>query len=157
MTITADDKKHLRRCIDLASEAVERGDAPFGSLLVGADGTVLAERTNEVVTTADVTAHPELTLASWASRNLSEDERAAATMYTSGEHCAMCSAAHIWAGIGRLVFVLSGEHIRDLAGPDATTIDLGAREVVGRSNVDVQVDGPCEELADDAGELFDRR
>ncbi|QDG54906.1 nucleoside deaminase [Persicimonas caeni] len=148
------DKAHLRRCIELAAEAVERGDDPFGSLLVGADGEVLAERSNEVCTTGDVTAHPELALASWASRHLSAEVRAQATMYTSGEHCAMCAAAHVWAGIGRLVFVLSGEMIRQFGSAEAVSIDLSAREVVARSNVDVQVDGPCEELVEAAGGLF---
>ncbi len=75
---------------------------------------MLAERRNEIVTTGDCTAHPELALAGWASRNLEPDDRATATMYTSGEHCPMCAAAHVWAGIGRLVFVLSAPMIWDL-------------------------------------------
>lgn len=154
MPITPTDQDHLRRCIDLAAEAVERGDDPFGSLLVGGDGAVLAERSNEVVTSGDVTAHPEIALASWASRHLSAEERAQATMYTSGEHCAMCAAAHVWAGIGRLVFVLSGEMIRQFGRPGAPSIDVGAREIVERSNVAVQVDGPCEALVEQAGALF---
>lgn len=152
--MTDEDRDHLRRCIELAAQAAERGDGPFGSLLVGADGAVLAERTNEVATRGDVTAHPELALASWASRNLGPSERAGATIYTSGEHCPMCAAAHIWAGIGRLVFVLSGEMIHELSSSDSVSIDLGVREIVSRSNLDVQVDGPCEELVDEASELF---
>jgi hypothetical protein len=38
---------------------------------------------------------------------MTADERAAATVFTSGEHCAMCSAAHAWAGLGRIVYVSS--------------------------------------------------
>nr|WP_291819170.1 hypothetical protein [Candidatus Microthrix sp.] len=53
-----DDLLHLRRCLELAAEAVERGDQPFGSVLVSGDGTVLAERRNRIVTTGDLTAHP---------------------------------------------------------------------------------------------------
>jgi hypothetical protein len=78
------DLTHLRRCVDLAAEAVEHGDQPFGSVLVSGDGTVLAERRNRIVTTGDLTAHPELALAGWASQHLDPSERAAATMYTSG-------------------------------------------------------------------------
>ena len=40
------DLHHLRRCVELATEALEAGDEPFGSLLVAADGTVLAEDHN---------------------------------------------------------------------------------------------------------------
>ena len=32
-----DDLRYLRRCVELAAEALEAGDEPFGSLLVGAD------------------------------------------------------------------------------------------------------------------------
>ena len=33
-----DDLAHLRRCVELAAEAVDAGDEPFGSLLVDAAG-----------------------------------------------------------------------------------------------------------------------
>lgn len=155
--MTPVDIEHLRRCIALAAVAAARGDQPFGSVLVSADGRVLAERENAVHTAGDHTAHPELALASWASRHLTPDERAGATMYTSGEHCPMCAAAQVWAGIGRLVFVLPTEMIRTLAGPGASWIQMGAREVIERSNVRVQVEGPCDELIAEAAALFRRR
>ena len=41
--VTEADLPYLRRCVELATEAVEAGDFPFGSVLVAADGTVLAE------------------------------------------------------------------------------------------------------------------
>jgi tRNA(Arg) A34 adenosine deaminase TadA len=56
--------------IRLASEARRAGDQPYGALLVAADGTVLAEDRNTVVTERDITAHPELKLARWAAREL---------------------------------------------------------------------------------------
>ncbi|MEL6383777.1 MAG: nucleoside deaminase, partial [Cyanobacteria bacterium J06626_18] len=40
--------KHLRRCIELATEALALGDEPFGSVLVAADGEVLFEDHNHV-------------------------------------------------------------------------------------------------------------
>ena len=107
------DIAHLRRCLDLAREARATGNEPFGSLLVGADGTVLQELTN-TVGNGDVTGHPELALAAWASRHLTPIERAGATLYTSCESCAMCAGGQYWAGIGRLVFALSGAQLADL-------------------------------------------
>lgn len=153
----ATDIEYLRRCIELAEEAGARGDRPFGSVLVAADGEILAERQNEMNTTGDVTAHPELALASWASRNLSPEERAAATMYTSGEHCAMCAAAHVSAGIGRLVFALSADTIAGLSDSSRVSIGIRSREVVERSSADVLVEGPCEELQDEGAALFRNR
>ena len=89
--LTPDDLDHLRRCVALAREALEAGDEPFGSLLVGPDGTVLREERNET-SGGDQTRHPELELARWAAANVAEDVRPQCTVYTSGEHCPMCSA-----------------------------------------------------------------
>lgn len=105
--VTDTDLVHLRRCLALAAEAVGKGDEPFGSVLVSADGTVLAEEHNRERSTGDPTWHPEIALARWAALNLTPAERAAATVYTSGEHCPMCSAAHGWAGLGRIVYASS--------------------------------------------------
>ena len=36
--VAPEDLPHLRRCVELAAEAVDAGDHPFGSVLVAADG-----------------------------------------------------------------------------------------------------------------------
>ena len=105
------DLPHLRRCVELAAEAVDAGDYPFGSVLVAGDGRVLAEDRNREHSAGDATRHPEIELARWAAANLTADERAAATVFTSGEHCPMCSAAHAWVGLGRIVYVSSSEQL----------------------------------------------
>ncbi len=105
------DLPHLRRCVELASEAVDAGDFPFGSVLVAREGRVLAEDRNRENSLGDATRHPEFELARWAARNMTAAERAAATVYTSGEHCPMCSAAHAWVGLGRIVYVSSSEQL----------------------------------------------
>ena len=109
--VTEADLPHLRRCVELAAEAVAAGDHPFGSVLVAADGTVLAEDRNREVTAGDATRHPEFALAQWAAANMAAQERAAATVYTSGEHCPMCAAAHGWVGLGRIVYATSTEQL----------------------------------------------
>jgi len=82
--MTPADLPYLRRCVELAAEAVDAGDFPFGSVLVGAGGQVLAEDRNREVSTGDATRHPEFELARWAAAQLTAGERAAATVYTSG-------------------------------------------------------------------------
>jgi tRNA(Arg) A34 adenosine deaminase TadA len=108
-TVSDTDLPHLRRCVELATEALEAGDWPFGSVLVGADGAVLAEDRNREVSLGDPTRHPEFELARWAATHLTPEARAAATVFTSGEHCPMCAAAHGWVGLGRIVYVSSAE------------------------------------------------
>ncbi|MFI8520236.1 nucleoside deaminase [Streptomyces sp. NPDC085481] len=109
--ITPADEKLLRRAIDLAANAVVLGDAPYGSLLAGPDGTVLAEAHNTVRRDDDITAHPELKLARWAARELDPDTAARTTLYTSCEPCGMCAGAIVRSGLGRVVHALSTEQL----------------------------------------------
>jgi tRNA(Arg) A34 adenosine deaminase TadA len=102
--------RHLRRCVELAEEALDHGDEPFGSLLVGPDGRVLAEDRNRIAG-GDPTRHPEFELARWAAANLSPADRARAIVFTSGEHCPMCAAAHGWVGLGPIVYASSTEQL----------------------------------------------
>ncbi|PZO08936.1 MAG: tRNA-specific adenosine deaminase [Leptolyngbya foveolarum] len=147
--------QHLRRCIELASEALEAGDEPFGSVLVGADGTVLAEERNQVGA-GDRTQHPEFALARWAATNMTPELRAAATVFTSGEHCPMCAAAHGWVGLGRIVYASSSAQLADwLAefGASAPPIQiLPIQDIVP----DLPIEGPVAELAEQVKDLHRR-
>lgn len=100
---------HLRTAVDLAHEAFEAGDDPFGSVLVGPDGSELWRGRN-LAGSGDETQHPELAAAQWSAR-LSPAVRAGCTVYTSGEHCPMCSAAHGWMGLGPIVYAVSSAQL----------------------------------------------
>lgn len=108
--ITDQDQPYLRRCIELAADALEAGDEPFGSVLVDDEGRILREDRNRV-NTVDATYHPEIAVAKWAAQHMTADARAKAMVYTSGEHCAMCAAAHAWAGLGRIVYISSAKQL----------------------------------------------
>jgi tRNA(Arg) A34 adenosine deaminase TadA len=154
--ITDADLAHLRRCVELAEEAVAAADFPFGSVLVAEDGTVLAEDRNREVTEGDPTSHPEIALARWAAQNMTLPQRAAATVYTSGEHCPMCSAAHGWAGLGRIVYATSSEQMTGWlaewgVGP-SPVLPLAITEVVPG----LTVAGPAPQLAAQVRELHRR-
>lgn len=144
MTLSEQDLKHLRRCVALAEESLNEGDQPFGSVLVSAQGAVLAEDHNQIHINAIF--HPELALAQWAGEHLSETERAQTTMYTSGEHCPMCAAAHAWAGLGRVVYICSGKQFaqwcKEWGLPPSPVRALAINEVAP----DVTVVGPVPEL-----------
>ncbi|SEK94540.1 nucleoside deaminase [Nonomuraea pusilla] len=149
------DLAHLRRCVELAEQALAFGDEPFGSLLVSGDGAVLFEDHNHVAG-GDRTQHPELAIARWSAAHLTPEQRAAATVYTSGEHCPMCAAAHAWAGLGRIVYAASSEQLASWLGelgvapPPVRTLPI--REVAPG----VPVDGPVPELAGRVRDLHRR-
>lgn len=150
--LTASDHAHLRRCVELAEQALADGDEPFGSVLVAADGTRLSEDRNRIVSTGDRTRHPEFELARWAAAHLSADERAAATVYTSGEHCAMCSAAHAWVGLGRIVYVHSAAQLAgwlaELGVPPAPVRPLAIADVAPGTVASGPVPGLAEQVRD---------
>jgi tRNA(Arg) A34 adenosine deaminase TadA len=150
--ISAADLPHLRRCVELAAEAVAAGDFPFGSVLVAPDGSVLAEERNHEVGMGDATRHPEFALARWAATNLTAREREGATVYTSGEHCPMCAAAHAWVGLGRIVYVPSSEQVvgwlAELGVGPAPVRPLAIKEVAPGLVVAGPVDGLSEDVRD---------
>ena len=147
------DQKYLKRCLELAKESVEAGDEAFGSVLVNEAGEIIAEARNRV-NEKTVLAHPEIDLAYWAAENLSKDERQKTTMYTTGEHCPMCSAAHGWVGIGTLVYLSSakqlGEWQKEYDLAPAPINFLPVEDII--KNVEIR--GPAEgELLEDIKKL----
>jgi tRNA(Arg) A34 adenosine deaminase TadA len=154
--IAPGDLPHLRRCVELAAEAVDAGDHPFGSVLVAADGRVLAEDRNRENSAGDATRHPEIDLARWAAANMTAAQRATATVFTSGEHCPMCSAAHAWVGLGRIVYVSSSEQLTgwlaELGVPPPPVRPLPVGEVAPG----VAVQGPVPGLDEQVRELHRR-
>ncbi len=133
------DERHLRRAIELAGEAREAGDMPFGSLLVGPAGQVLAEDRNTVLTGRDISAHPEFKLALWAARELGAETAAKTTMYTSCQPCSMCSGAIARSGLGRVVYALSSEQLGSLGAhsPDAREVAFDGPALFDEARVPV--------------------
>jgi tRNA(Arg) A34 adenosine deaminase TadA len=156
MAITDADRQLLTRAVDLAEEALIAGDEPFGSVLVSPTGEVLFEDHNHV-SGGDRTQHPELAIARWAAAHLPEDVRLECTVYTSGEHCPMCAAAHGWVGLGRIVYASSSGQLAswstELGFPPSPVRPLAVTEVVPG----VVVDGPDAELAERVRDLHARR
>jgi len=112
---TFDHERHMRRAFDLAREAADRGDEPFGSVLVR-DDEVVASASNRVVTESDLRRHPELDLAREAHREYSPDERARTVMYTSTEPCPMCAGGLRGVGLARVVYGVGADEIVEFTG-----------------------------------------
>lgn len=153
--LTDTDRRHLRRCVALATEALAAGDEPFGSLLVGEGGDVLFEDFNHVAG-GDATRHPEFAIARWAAEHLPPDARRASTVYTSGEHCPMCSAAHAWVGLGRIVYATSTEQLTAWRRSWGAAPGPVAPLPIGVVAPGTPVAGPDPELADELRSLYRR-
>jgi tRNA(adenine34) deaminase len=141
-----EDERFMREAIDEARQA----DYPFGAVIVR-DGQLLVRGRNLTKTNDDPTAHGEMVA---IRRCLADHGRAAlkgATIYTSGEPCAMCSGAIVWCGFGRLVFAASVSQI----GARMNQIMIASADVAANATfLPIKITGGV--LADEAVWLFDK-
>jgi len=144
------DAEYLRRAIALAHMARQHGNHPFGALLVGENGELLAEAENTVNSARDCTGHAEINLVRLASERFDRQTLLGSTLYTSTEPCAMCAGAIHWSGVGRVVFALGEDHLYEMTGADESneTMRLPCREVFARCRREIEVIGPA--LEDEA-------
>lgn len=134
----------MARALELAVEARERGDHPFGALLV-VDGDIVAEAHNRVVTDRDITAHAELMLVRQLEGASGLEQFRDGTVYASCEPCPMCVGAMFWAGARRVVFALSHSRLNELARPpggEPIGFSVSAAEIGGAAVPPMSFDGP---------------
>ena len=155
MSTSEVDLAHLRRCVELAREALEAGDEPFGSLVVDAHGTIRFEDRNRVMD-GDETRHPEFEIARWSATNLTPEERRTSTVYTSGEHCPMCAAAHAWVGLGAIVYAVSTAQLVQWRAAWGLAPSPVAPLPIGTVAPLVPTTGPVLELVDEIKALHQR-
>ncbi|UUC93337.1 MULTISPECIES: nucleoside deaminase [Comamonas] len=139
------DGRYLREAIALADTARERGNRPFGALIVAADGRVLAEASNANGESGDCTAHAELSAIRLASPLHSRDELVGATLYSSAEPCVMCAGAIFWSAIGRVVYGIDAERLRVFRGErlDQKDAELSCRDVFQAASHAIECIGPA--------------
>lgn len=85
---------------------------------------------------------------------MSLEERGSATVYTSGEHCPMCAAAHGWVGLGRIVYASSSKQLAQWLNEMGITStsrvrNLSIHEVIQ----DTIIVGPVPALAEQVHQL----
>jgi tRNA(Arg) A34 adenosine deaminase TadA len=145
-TVSADDIRFMK----IALNEARRGDYPFGAVIVK-DGRILSRGRNLGKTKDDPTAHGEMVA---IRRCLSAHGSAAlkgATLYTSGEPCAMCMGAIIWCGIGRMVYAASVAQI----GAKMNQIMISSADIAAKATWDpISITGGV--LADEAVPILAR-
>jgi len=98
------DRLAMATALAQARRAAAQGDVPVGCVIVGADGTLLAEACNEREHAADPTAHAEIVALRRAARRQGHWRMVDATLYVTLEPCAMCAGALVNARVARVVW-----------------------------------------------------
>lgn len=141
---SAEDRAFMARAYELARYATSHGGGPFGAVLV-VDGKIVAEYSNCVHATGDITKHAETGLISAFSPKISRATFGKSTLYTSTEPCTMCCGAICFCGIGRMVYGTSEAPFEAVMGLAPPADLLASREILRRIAPNVKVLGPLME------------
>lgn len=143
--IGATDGTYLRQAIAWSCTARARGNRPFGAVVISGEGDLLAEAYCNTTETGDCTGHAETNAVRQLSPRFAREMLARATLYSSAEPCVMCAGAIYWAGIGRVVFGIDAERLREFRGerPDQRDAELSCRDVFAASPHAIECIGPA--------------
>jgi tRNA(Arg) A34 adenosine deaminase TadA len=124
MSHSETDKHWMRRALVICRAGLERGQSPFGAVIVRA-GTALAETHNQVWAQTDPSAHAEVMGIRAACAAVGTVHLEGATIYSTTEPCPMCFSCIHWARLGRIVYAARVEDaaaagFNELPVPNAT-------------------------------------
>lgn len=109
------DEKFMNRTIELSEIAKDKGEDPFGAVLVK-DSEIVFETHDGCIEFCDPTMHAERRLISeYCSKN-NIISLEGYTLYSSAEPCSMCSGAIHWAKISRVVYGIPQEMLNSKSG-----------------------------------------
>jgi tRNA(Arg) A34 adenosine deaminase TadA len=148
------DGEYLRQAIAQSRAALERGNRPYGAVLVGADGQVLAEGQNTEQSDRDITGHAETNALREAYQRLGPAALAGSTMYASGEPCPICAATMFYGGVSRVVYAVRRAKARELSpqAQGSPTLGVTCRDILATSSRPIEVVGPV--LEDEGAVVF---
>ena len=142
------DTDYMRLAIDICRRGIERGQSPFGAVIVR-NGDVIAAAHNHVWLNTDITAHAEVCAIRDACRRLCTIKLTGCDIYSTTEPCPMCFSAIHWAGMRRIVF---GCAISDAASAGFSELSISNQQMKSQGGSPLQIAAPL--LRDECAELF---
>ena len=97
------DTYFMKRALDEAEAAFDKGEVPVGAVIV-IDNTIIARAHNITERLKDVTAHAEMQAITAAASYLGGKYLNKCTLYVTLEPCQMCAGALYWSQIDRIVY-----------------------------------------------------
>ena len=131
MLIEYNDEYFMKKALEEAEIAYERGEVPVGAVVV-IDNIIIARAHNLTETLNDVTAHAEMQAITAASNYLGGKYLNQCTLYVTLEPCVMCAGALYWSQLKKLVYAAKdhkrGFEINQIGLHPKTKIDSGVME-----------------------------
>ncbi|WP_417872164.1 nucleoside deaminase [Xanthomarina gelatinilytica] len=98
-----DDTYFMKKALQEAEMAFEKGEIPVGAVIV-IDNRIIARAHNLTELLNDVTAHAEMQAITAASNFLGGKYLQNCTLYVTLEPCQMCAGALYWSQISKIVY-----------------------------------------------------
>jgi tRNA(adenine34) deaminase len=98
-----DDTYFMKRALQEAETAFEKGEIPVGAIIV-VENRIIARAHNLTEMLTDVTAHAEMQAITAASNFLGGKYLHNCTLYVTLEPCQMCAGALYWSQISNIVY-----------------------------------------------------
>jgi tRNA(adenine34) deaminase len=149
------DATYLRDAIRMSVVAKQKGNRPFGAVVISKQGELLAEAYCNTTETGDCTGHAETTAVRMLSPKVPRSVLAEASLYSSGEPCVMCAGAIFWSGIQRVIYGIDAERLRVFRGDLLEQKDaaLSCRDVFSASSHPIECVGPA--LIEEASQVHE--
>ncbi|WP_282055587.1 nucleoside deaminase [Maribacter luteus] len=103
MDLPFDDNFYMKKALQEAEIAFEKGEVPIGAIIV-VDDRIIARAHNLTEQLTDVTAHAEMQAITAAANFLGGKYLQNCTMYVTLEPCQMCAGALYWSQISKIVY-----------------------------------------------------
>ncbi|WP_270776747.1 nucleoside deaminase [Segatella buccae] len=97
------DEQYMRKALQEAEAACQKGEIPIGAVVV-CKGRIISRAHNLTETLHDVTAHAEMQAITAAADLLGGKYLTDCTLYVTVEPCTMCAGAIGWAQVPRIVY-----------------------------------------------------
>ena len=104
-----DDTYYMRKALQEAEAAFDKGEIPVGAIIVVED-RIIARTHNLTELLNDVTAHAEMQAITSAANFIGGKYLINCTLYVTLEPCQMCAGALYWSQISKIVYAASDEH-----------------------------------------------
>lgn len=103
MVLPFDDTYFMKKALQEAEAAFEKGEVPIGAVIVVQD-RIIARAHNLTEQLNDVTAHAEMQAITAAANFLGGKYLKDCTLYVTLEPCQMCAGALYWSQISKIVY-----------------------------------------------------
>ncbi len=103
-----DDSYFMKKALQEAEIAFDKGEIPVGAVIVAGD-RIIARAHNLTETLSDVTAHAEMQAITAAANFLGGKYLQDCTLYVTLEPCQMCAGALYWSQISKIVYAARDE------------------------------------------------